>query len=126
MKIRTALVLILASLAPAADWPRFRGPNGLGVSESANVPAEFGPDKNLIWKTPVPPGHSSPILVGDRIFLTAYDADKLLTIALDRATGKILWRREAPRDIPPESCCSGNRRSGTCRRSSGRCSSPYR
>jgi outer membrane protein assembly factor BamB len=98
MNIRAALILLAAALAPAADWPRFRGPNGLGVSEASNVPAEFGPDKNLVWKTPLPPGHSSPILVGDRIFITAYDGDKLLTIALDRATGKILWRREAPRD----------------------------
>lgn len=98
MNITTALALFFAALAPAADWPRFRGPNGLGVSDSSNVPAEFGPDKNLVWRIPIPPGHSSPILVGERIFLTAYDGDKLLTIALDRATGKILWRREAPRD----------------------------
>src|SRR5579863_2752642 len=82
----------------AADWPRFRGPNGSGVNETTGLPAEFGPDKNLVWKTPLPPGHSSPILVGDRIFLTAYDADKLLTFCLERSTGKILWRREAPRD----------------------------
>ena len=98
MKIIAVLILAVSYLAPAADWPRFRGPNGLGVSDSSNVPAEFGPDKNLVWRTPLPPGHSSPILVGERIFVTAYDADKLFTIALDRATGKILWRREAPRD----------------------------
>jgi len=98
--------------APAADWLRFRGPNGTGVSESTGVPTEFGPEKNLVWRTEVPPGYSSPILVGDRIFVTAYegekrssaganpsivlDHEKLWTIALDRASGKILWRREAP------------------------------
>ncbi len=98
MKSIALLIAALAAMAPAADWPRFRGPNGLGVGDSSSLPAEFGPDKNLIWKTPLPPGHSSPILVGNQIFLTAYDADKLLTIALDRASGKILWRREAPRD----------------------------
>jgi outer membrane protein assembly factor BamB len=98
MNILTALILLTAALAPAADWPRFRGPNGLGVGDESNVPTEFSPDKNLVWKTSLPPGHSSPILVGDRIFMTAYDGEKLLTIALDRATGKILWRREAPRD----------------------------
>jgi outer membrane protein assembly factor BamB len=49
------------------------------------------------WRVALPPGHSSPILVGDRIFLTAYEGEKLLTFSLDRATGKILWRREAPR-----------------------------
>jgi len=68
------------------------------VSDSTGLPAEFGPQKNLVWKTALPPGHSSPIVAGDRIFLTAYESDLLLTFSLDRATGKILWRREAPRD----------------------------
>jgi outer membrane protein assembly factor BamB len=89
---------IFASLASAADWPRFRGPNGSGVNETTGLPAEFGAQQNVVWRTPLPPGHSSPILVGDRIFLTAYDADKLLTFCLNRSTGKIEWRREAPRD----------------------------
>jgi outer membrane protein assembly factor BamB len=93
-----ALALALAQGARAeSDWPQFRGPNGSGVSDTAQLPAEFGPSKNLVWKTALPAGHSSPILAGDRIFLTAYDGDRLLTIALDRASGKILWRREAPR-----------------------------
>jgi len=79
------------------EWSRFRGPNGAGVAETTGLPAEIGPAKNVAWKTPLPPGHSSPILSGKRIFLTAVDGDKLLTIVLDRATGKILWQREAPR-----------------------------
>lgn len=91
-------VFAFAALAPAADWPRFRGPNGSGVSDATGLPSEFGPQKNLVWKTALPPGHSSPILAGDRIFVTAYQGDLLLTFSLDRATGKILWRREAPRD----------------------------
>lgn len=91
-------ILALSLYAPASDWPRFRGPNGNGINETSGLPAEFGPQKNLVWRIPLPPGHSSPILVGDRIFLTAYDGDKLLTICLDRATGKIQWRRESPRD----------------------------
>jgi outer membrane protein assembly factor BamB len=91
------LALLLASTALAADWPQFRGPNGLGVSAEKNLPVQFGPNKNVVWKTALPPGHSSPILVGPRIFVTAYEGEKLLTIALDRATGKILWKREAPR-----------------------------
>jgi outer membrane protein assembly factor BamB len=67
---------------------------------------------SLVWKTPLPPGHSSPVVHGNRIFLTAAeggrDSDagrdkvideggKLFTIALDRASGKVLWRKEAPR-----------------------------
>ena len=81
----------------AADWPQFRGPGGSGISESGSPPVEFGPDRNVVWKTPLPPGHSSPVLTEDRIFVTAYEDEKLLTIALDRASGRILWRREAPR-----------------------------
>ncbi len=81
----------------AADWPQFRGPEGSGISESGAPPVEFGPNRNVIWKTPLPPGHSSPVLTEDHIFVTAFEDEKLLTIALDRESGRILWRREAPR-----------------------------
>ena len=91
-------MVFLASAVYCSDWSRFRGPNGSGINETSGLPAEFGPQKNLLWRTPLPPGHSSPILVGDHIFLTAYDGDKLLTFCLDRASGKIQWRRESPRD----------------------------
>lgn len=92
----SGLILSCASLF-AADWPQFRGPGGTGIAEEKNLPVEAGKDKNVVWKTEVPPGHSSPILAGSRIFLTAYEGERLLTICLDRATGKILWRRQAPR-----------------------------
>jgi outer membrane protein assembly factor BamB len=96
-----SLGFLISSLATvvamAADWPQFRGPNASGVSEETNLPVAFGPGKNVVWKTPVPPGHSSPSVAGDKIFLTAHENDKLFTIAVDRATGRILWRREAPR-----------------------------
>ena len=98
-----AALLLLLLAAPAADapdpegWSRFRGPNGSGISTSSRVPAEFGPEKNLVWKTPLPFGHSSPALTRDRIFLTAARAERLVTICLERRTGKVLWEREAPR-----------------------------
>src|SRR5437867_13443872 len=88
----------LAISAHAADWPRFRGPNGLGVAETTGLPDKVGPALNVVWKTKLPPGHSSPVISGDRIFLTAFEGEKLLTIALERKTGKVLWRHEAPRD----------------------------
>jgi outer membrane protein assembly factor BamB len=88
---------VLAIALMASDWDRFRGPNGSGVNEAQGLPVEFGVDKNVRWRVELPPGHSSPILVGDRIFLTAFEGDTLLTMSLERATGKILWRREAPR-----------------------------
>ncbi len=80
-----------------AGWSRFRGPNGSGIGDGDNLPVELGPDRNVIWKTAVPEGYSSPVLTPDRIFLTAFEDDRLLTIALDRASGRELWRREAPR-----------------------------
>jgi len=92
------VTLLAAAAYPcrAANWSRFRGPNGGGVAETTGLPTEFGPDKNVVWKTALPMGKSSPILTEDRIFLTSHETDKLYTICIDRATGKILWRREAP------------------------------
>lgn len=99
MAMGTACLLaaLLGGALLAEDWPQFRGPNGAGISENTGLPVEMGPEKNVVWKTPLPPGHSSPVLAGDRIYLTAYEGNALLTFALDRATGRILWRREAPR-----------------------------
>jgi outer membrane protein assembly factor BamB len=77
-------------------WSRFRGPNGSGVSAASSIPIEFGSSKNLVWRLPLPPGHSSPILFGDRIYLTAFRGDTLLTMAIDRLKGRVLWERVAP------------------------------
>lgn len=91
-------LLALTAGLRAADWPRFRGPNGTGVAETTGLPDSIGPEKNVVWKAALPPGHSSPVVSGDHIFVTAFEGDKLLTMALHRASGRILWRREAPRD----------------------------
>ena len=92
------IVFAFAATVPGDDWPRFRGPNGTGLQETGALPRELGATRNVVWKTPLPPGYSSPVVSGDRIFVTAYEGTKLLTIALDRASGKELWRRESPRD----------------------------
>lgn len=84
------------SAKPAA-WDRFRGPNGTGVAETGALPSDFGPGKNNLWKVGLPPGHSSPIVVDGRIFLTAFEGEQLLTIALDQRSGQTLWRQPAPR-----------------------------
>lgn len=69
----------------------------MGIAEDGPFPSHFNVEENLVWKTDLPPGHSSPVLSETLIFLTAYENESLLTIALDRETGKTLWRREAPR-----------------------------
>jgi outer membrane protein assembly factor BamB len=89
--------LLLLAIAAHAQWDRFRGPNATGVSDTPGLPAEFGPGKNLVWRLDLPPGHSSPIISAGRIYLTAVDHDQLYTICIDQTTGRILWKREAPR-----------------------------
>src|SRR5262245_32880020 len=100
MQDRWPLCLVLSTLAlsafaaPSADWPQFRGPGGNAVSETAVPPIAFGPSTNLLWKTPLPSGYSSPVIAGDRIFVTS-DQSGLETIALNRRDGRILWRQLA-------------------------------
>src|SRR5258706_13531693 len=77
-------------------WPQFRGPNGSGVADGQQPPVEFGPDKNVKWKVPVPSGVSSPIVAGNNLVLTAFEDGKLYTIAYRRADGKEVWRAQAP------------------------------
>jgi len=83
----------------SSAWPQFRGRNASGLAATAHaLPTKIGPDtNNIVWKTELPPGHSSPVVFGDRIYVTGIrDEKKLVTIGLDRATGKVLWEKEAP------------------------------
>lgn len=91
-------LLLTASAIHAENWSRFRGPNGSGVAAGTGYPAEFGPDKNLLWKSAVAPGKSSPILTARHVFLTAFAGEKLLTQCFDRGTGKLLWERSVGRE----------------------------
>lgn len=76
-----------------SQWSQFRGPNGSGVSPDGQPPVQFAPDRNVLWKTATPAGHSSPCVWGDRVFLSGVEEKSLITLALDRATGKELWRQ---------------------------------
>jgi outer membrane protein assembly factor BamB len=92
--MRPLLYFLFALGLFGADWPQLRGPDGSGLCPSCGqLPTVFGPQKNVLWKTELPPGKSSPVLVGDRIFLTAAEGDDLITICLSRTTGKVQWRR---------------------------------
>ena len=99
LKVLFALAVTIAAASPDApgEWARFRGPNGSGVGEVSRLPVEFGPSRNLIWKTDLPTGYSSPIISGNRIFLTGLRDGRLVSFAVDRASGKVLWERAAPR-----------------------------
>lgn len=128
--VAVVVVFALAAFADeresGANWPRWRGPEGSGVSAEKNLPGEWSSTQNIAWKTPLPGrGHSSPVVWGNRIFLTAAimgdvapgakapihmingkpwkhpDAigsdhrHTLKVLALDRDTGKIVWERTA-------------------------------
>ncbi len=78
------------------NWNQFRGPNGQGVSQADTIPVHFGPETNVLWQTVIPAGHSSPVIWDNRIFLTASepaDENELITLAIDRRDGRILWRK---------------------------------
>ncbi len=120
------LLVLLAFTLWADNWPGWRGPTANGISAEKGFPAEWSPTKNVAWKTPIPGrGRSSPIVWGDRVFLTAdIDGDilpgakppihllegkeflhpdsqganrahQLVLLSLDRKTGRILWQKTA-------------------------------
>ncbi|MCI0460416.1 MAG: PQQ-binding-like beta-propeller repeat protein [Gemmataceae bacterium] len=115
MKAYGLVGLVLAVLGgPAlADWPQFRGPGGLGVSTETGLPLEWSDSKNIVWKAPLPgPGSSSPIVFGDRVYVTCYSgygldlkapgnlADlKRHLVCVARDSGKVLWTRD---EIDPD------------------------
>jgi outer membrane protein assembly factor BamB len=107
------IVLLFVSSAAAADWTQFRGPGGLGISEETGVPVKWSATENVAWKTELPgPGSSSPITLGDRIFVTCYsgyglepgmgDQKDLVRhlLCLDRKTGKEIWHKEFQPKLP--------------------------
>jgi outer membrane protein assembly factor BamB len=103
MRKNTLILCVLAFVLGSAsvsrgqsNWPQFRGPNGQGVAADRKAPAQVGAVTNLLWKIALAPGHSSPCIWGDRIFLTGLENGKLETLCLNRRDGQILWRAVAP------------------------------
>ena len=110
--VSLGLVLVVAPLS-AASWLQWRGPNNNGVADSA-APTKFSAAENVKWRVAIPGhGNSTPIVVGDRIFLTtavptgsgrsgALTEHEFVVMALDKATGKQLWRKTAITTTPHE------------------------
>jgi outer membrane protein assembly factor BamB len=83
--------------AHAENWPQFRGPTGQGLSGEKNLPTRWSATENIAWKTAIEgDGWSSPIVFGDRVFVTATTAggSKCHVIAIDRKSGNIVWNKE--------------------------------
>src|SRR5262249_2250571 len=83
----------LLLLPLAADWTRFRGPNGTGISDDKDVPVKWKAE-NVLWKKELPgTGHSSPIVVKGKVILQAATLKERMLVCYDAATGKLLWQK---------------------------------
>src|SRR5437763_9504480 len=89
------LLLILAGVAHADNWPAWRGPRGDGICAEQRIPLKWSRTENVRWKVALPyKGNSSPIVWNDHVFLTcALDAKgrKRAVLALARNDGRLLW-----------------------------------
>jgi outer membrane protein assembly factor BamB len=117
MKLAHAMlvtVMIASFGVRAEDWPQFRGPGGAGISRD-KPPSTWDDSKNVLWKTPLPgPGSSSPIVVGDHVFVTCFsgygaggnggDVTKLKRhlVCVNRKDGKIAWTGTVDAVLPED------------------------
>jgi outer membrane protein assembly factor BamB len=99
MPRRTAMLALVAlasaTFARSEEWPGWRGPRGDGTSLEKGLPLRWNATDNVAWKVPIPGvGHSSPVVWGDRVFLTTCieEEGKRVLLCLDRRTGKVLWQ----------------------------------
>ena len=122
------ILFLFASLSRPSDWPQFRGPGSTGVADDPSVPDSWSATRNVVWKTEIPgSGWSSPVVWGDRIFLTSVisavapetpkkglyfggnrdgipsDEHRWMVYAVDWKSGKIAWEREVHRGAPASS-----------------------
>lgn len=123
---RMLFVPVLAGLLAlpvlADDWTQFRGPGSSGVGVAEGLPATWDSNTNIVWTSKLPgPGGSSPIVVGDRVYVTAYsgyaesidnpgDMQDLMrhVLCLDRSSGKVLWSRDYKAKLPESDYVGGN------------------
>ncbi len=93
-------LILWTGMARSEDWPCFRGPSRQGISQEKGVPTQWSATSNIRWKAPIPgAGWSSPIVFGDRLFVTTAldDGASLHMICLDRSSGKVIWDKELTR-----------------------------
>ena len=106
----------IAQSARGTDWAQFRGPGALGRSDAKKLPLKWSDEQNVAWKTDLPgPGASSPIVLGQRIFLTCFTGFatssrepgemtnlKRHLLCLNLADGKIIWNTAVPAEMPEQ------------------------
>ncbi|HSB26614.1 MAG TPA: PQQ-binding-like beta-propeller repeat protein [Pyrinomonadaceae bacterium] len=88
------MVILLANVANADNWPQWRGPNLNGFSAEKNLPSSWSTEENIVWKLTLPSwSGSTPIVWRDQIFLSVADGDNLQIWCVDRNKGDVLWKR---------------------------------
>ncbi|HUS59334.1 MAG TPA: PQQ-binding-like beta-propeller repeat protein, partial [Planctomycetota bacterium] len=116
------LVLAAVAVGPAAaeapamqNWPGWRG-DGSGISSETGLPVYWSATENVVWKTPLPAGNSSPVIWGDRVFITAWAeaGAKRMVICLDAKDGKILWQKDFAADRVAKTYDKNGYASSTC------------
>jgi outer membrane protein assembly factor BamB len=113
LAILSTSCLLITSPLDAADWTRFRGPGGMGISTATDVPVSWSSTENITWRTPLPgPGASTPITLGKRIYVTSYsgygleagqgqqDALKRHLLCVNRKSGEIIWQKTFEPKLP--------------------------
>ena len=117
------LVGLCCRITHATDWTQFRGPQGLGQSDETGIPINWSNQENIAWRTQLPGlGTSSPIVLGERIYLTCYrgygldpaepgDMNSLVrqVVCLDRDGGKIVWTKPFSPQLPESEYSGGTR-----------------
>ncbi|PYV36811.1 MAG: serine/threonine protein kinase, partial [Acidobacteria bacterium] len=89
------MFLQLALFLLAANWPSWRGPEGLGVSIEQSVPTQWSKTDHVLWRVPLPePGNSTPVVWGNRVFVTQAlkQQNRRMLMCFNRANGKLLWQ----------------------------------
>lgn len=113
--LATAVLLTISSSSHAVDWAGWRGPSGDGISTEKGFPTRWSASENIKWKALCPPGHASPIVVGDKVFTAAYDAEneERLLLCFARDSGAELWRRAVVKASPERLHTENSRASST-------------
>lgn len=92
--LAVSLVFAVELTALGDNWPQWRGARLDGISHEKGLPTRWSKSQNVAWRTPLPgPAGATPVVWGNRIFLTSLDGEDLLLLAFDTANGKELWRR---------------------------------
>ena len=110
------LFFFVAGLIRAENWPGWRGPSGDGISAGKGIPTKWSSTDNIAWRIAIPgEGHSSPIVWGDKVFLTSSltEKNKRILLCLDRLSGQTVWQRDVVQSPPETVHRLNSRASGT-------------